>query len=82
MKVKSVKFIKIWVAADTVSVYCVNFRTFALSSMVVIELTKFLEKKKISTLVHNWSTISSVMTLPLRNCPNQLKRISKATYEI
>ena len=58
MKDKPVKFgIKLWVAADAISAYCVNFevyvgkndavinRTFGLSSKVVIELTKFLEKK-------------------------------------
>jgi hypothetical protein len=58
MKDKPVKFgIKMWVAADAVSAYCVNFevyvgkndtainRTFGLSSRVVIEITKFLELK-------------------------------------
>lgn len=58
MKDKPIKFgIKMWVAADAISAYCVNFeiylgknenvmnRTFGLSSRVVIGLTKFLERK-------------------------------------
>jgi len=58
MKDKPVKFgIKLWVAADAISAYCVNFevyvgkndtfvnRTYGLSSKVVIELTQFLEKR-------------------------------------
>jgi hypothetical protein len=36
-------------------------RTSGLSSRVVIELTKFLEKKTMSILVRNWSTISSLV---------------------
>jgi hypothetical protein len=73
MKDKSVTFgITMLVAADTVSACCVNFeicwekmtainRTSGLSSRVVIELTKFLEKKTMSILVRNWSTISSLV---------------------
>jgi hypothetical protein len=36
-------------------------RTSGLSSRVVIELTKFVEKKTMSILVRNWSTISSLV---------------------
>jgi hypothetical protein len=35
-------------------------RIFGLASRVVIELTQFLEKKTMSILVCNWSTISSL----------------------
>jgi hypothetical protein len=57
-----------WVAADAVSAYCVNFevyvgkndtainRTFGLSSRVVIEITKFLELKGYVIFTDNFYT--------------------------